>query len=245
MFSATSAKRSSSNTSARTSWEKAPHYLPHGRSLRAARGPHGDCPASSTAPRGRPRKLRGAQVSFHSLGFYYPPQDCGPLNSVLAPLPPAWGCSYGARPRALFPTRHHLVLGTAGFQGFFDDLFVPEDLALWNRWETGLGAQNLPREVPPLRDMFIYECVRVNMGCETYAQFQRALGMLGPAPVLPLLATPTFVPTEQDFSDFYRVTPLDAFQESVLEPRGTPLRNKGNLLPHHDLGLPVRSFQRV
>ena len=193
--------------------EKAPHYLPHGRSCERRAGLMAIAPQAARRPRGRPRKLRVAQVSLHSLGFHYPPQDCGPLNSVLAPLPPAWGCSNGTRPRALSPLDTILYWELPGFQGFFDDLFVPEDLALWNRWETEIGMQNLPREVPPLRDMFIYECVRVNMGCETYAQFQRALGMLGPAPVLPLLATPTFVPTEQDFSDFYRVTPLDAFQE--------------------------------
>jgi hypothetical protein len=100
-----------------------------------------------------------------------------------------------------------------GFRGYFDDLFEAEDFAFWDRWEVELRGRRLPREVPCLRDMFVYECVRLNMGCETYVQFARALGMLGPSPVLPLLYNPTFVPGEQDFSDFYRVTPLDAFQE--------------------------------
>ncbi len=100
-----------------------------------------------------------------------------------------------------------------GFQGYFDDLFGEGDFAFWDRWEVALRGRGLPREVPCLRDMFIYECVRLNMGCETYAQFGRALGMLGPTPVLPLLAHPAVVPGEQDFSDFYHVTPLDAFQE--------------------------------
>ncbi len=100
-----------------------------------------------------------------------------------------------------------------GFQGYFDDLFGAENFAFWDRWEVELRGRRLPREVPCLRDMFVYECVRLNMGCETYAQFGRALGMLGPTPVLPLIANPTFVPGEQDFSDFYRVTPLDVFQE--------------------------------
>lgn len=100
-----------------------------------------------------------------------------------------------------------------GFEGYFDDLFFPEIFAFWDRWETDLAKRGLLRSIPCLRDMFVYELLRVNMGLETYAQVYRVLGALGPLAAISLLAEPTFVPAEQDFSDFYRVTPLDAFQE--------------------------------
>lgn len=99
------------------------------------------------------------------------------------------------------------------FEGFFEDLFGPADFAFWDAQEVELGKKGLLRSIPCMRDMFAYECLRIHLGAETYAQFYRILSILGTAAVIPLLASPKLVPTEQDFSDFYHVTPLDAFQE--------------------------------
>ncbi|OLS12107.1 MAG: hypothetical protein RBG13Loki_4265 [Promethearchaeota archaeon CR_4] len=134
-------------------------------------------------------------------------------------------------PRYLLRFPHHVVAPTdAGraklsplecllywelprFEGFFEDLFDPANFAFWSRQEVELGKKGLLRAIPCLRDVFAYECLRIHLGAETYAQFYRNLGILGTAAVLPLLETPKLVPTEQDFSDFYHVTPLDTFQE--------------------------------
>jgi hypothetical protein len=100
-----------------------------------------------------------------------------------------------------------------GFQGFFDDLFLLADLKHWDRLEVNLASKNLMREIPCLHDMFIYECIRIHLGIETYAQFWRIISFFNPSAILPLLKQPNFIPCDQDFSDFYHIIPLDAFEE--------------------------------
>jgi len=99
-----------------------------------------------------------------------------------------------------------------GFQGFFDDLFHLADLDHWNNWEKILESQNLMRKIPCLQDMFIYECLRIHLGIESYAQYWRILSILNPMVLLPLLKMPKFIPRDQDFSDFFHVVPLEAFE---------------------------------
>ncbi len=99
-----------------------------------------------------------------------------------------------------------------GFQGYFDDLFHLANLNHWDSWETSLESQNLMRKIPCLHDMFIYECLRIHLRIEIYAQFWRILSILNPKALLPLLKTPNFIPRDQDFSDFFHVVPLDAFE---------------------------------
>jgi hypothetical protein len=172
-------------------------------------------PHARLRPRGRPKKRAPPKGNTTLWDFVVPHKDRVPSIRYLLRFP-----RHVVAPtefaRAMFSPRDAILYWELPrFQGYFDDLFVAEDLEFWDQWETELRMRKLPREVPPLRDLFIYECVRVNLGCETYAQFDRALCMLGPAPVFSLLAARTFVPSEQDFSDFYRVTPLDAFQEML------------------------------
>lgn len=100
-----------------------------------------------------------------------------------------------------------------GFQGFFDDLFLLADLQHWNHWEQILATKNLMREIPCLHDMFIYECIRIHLGIEKYAQFWRIISFFNFSNIVPLLKQPNFIPCDQDFSDFYHVVPLDAFEE--------------------------------
>ena len=100
-----------------------------------------------------------------------------------------------------------------GFQGFFDDLLLLADLKHWDNLEQNLDTKNLMREIPCLHDMFIYECIRIHLGIETYAQFWRIILFFNPSSILPLLKQPNFIPCDQDFSDFYHVVPLDAFEE--------------------------------
>ena len=101
----------------------------------------------------------------------------------------------------------------SGFQGFFDDLFLINNLTHWDHWERKLSEKNLLRKIPCLHDMFIYECIRIHLGIETYAQFWRILSFFNPSTILPLINLPKFIPRDQDFSDFYHLVPLEAFEE--------------------------------
>lgn len=100
-----------------------------------------------------------------------------------------------------------------GFKGFFDDLFLLANLKQWDHLEQFLHTKNLMREIPSLHDMFIYECIRIHLGIESYAQFWRMISFFNPTAILPLLNQPNFIPCDQDFSDFYHIVPLDAFEE--------------------------------
>ena len=99
------------------------------------------------------------------------------------------------------------------FTGFYDGLFLTQDLSHWNKWEVILEKQGILRNIPCLHDMFIYECLRIHLGIENYSQFWRILSILNPTAIFPLLNCLNFVPTVQDFCDFYHNTPLDVFKE--------------------------------
>ena len=169
-------------------------------------------PAAPKKPRGRPRKGEPRKGQPTLWDYAFPRKVLVPSLKYLLRFPRhvVAPTDYG---RGKFsPLDTILYWELPGFEGYFDDLFAPRDFELWNRWEAELGTRGILRSIPCLRDMFVYECLRINMGLETYAQFYRVLGALGPLAVMPLLAEPTFVPTEQDFSDFYHVTPLEAFR---------------------------------
>ncbi|WP_457559074.1 hypothetical protein [Candidatus Harpocratesius sp.] len=99
------------------------------------------------------------------------------------------------------------------FTGFYDDLFLTQDLSYWDEWETILEKSGNLRNITCLHDMFIYECLRIHLGIEHYSKFWRILSIFNPTAIFPLLNCLNFVPTVQDFSDFYHNTPLDVFKE--------------------------------
>ncbi len=104
----------------------------------------------------------------------------------------------------------------AEFHGFFEDLFLCNDMVYIGCIEAILANIGDFKCAPTLHDMFIYEFTRIQTGHQNYSAFIRNLNFFNPFFFQDLLDTPNFRPNIQDFSRMYHSVPVRAFQDFFL-----------------------------
>ena len=118
----------------------------------------------------------------------------------------------------LLPSERLLYTELPYFQGHFEDIFLFNPRFFRICREITQKSSQTPISLPhPIQDYFVLEMARIHTGNESYTAFIRNMTFFNPAAFAHVLEDSQFMPSTQDFSEFFHSLPLDIFYSIFYE----------------------------
>src|SRR6056297_3339666 len=166
--------------------------------------------------RGRPKTLD--LKKFLPLSHYCISCTPEPMRpDYLIRFPQITPCNLNLAENPLSPYEIVLYSEITEFQGFFDDVFLFNDLTHFDEVERCLNKDGIRTGAPCLRDMLIYKFACIQSGNQYYEGFIRNLRFFGDLTFRRLIREPHFIPSVQDFSRMFHAVPPRVFKDYFFQ----------------------------
>jgi len=96
------------------------------------------------------------------------------------------------------------------YQGSFENLFEFNDFSFFDDLQERLEAGGISCKGMFIKDLFAYELLRINFGCENYSVFERICHFMAVPPLFKITIDPCFLPSAADLSHVLNKIPSEA-----------------------------------